>query len=133
MRNSARNAVLFLSSEVSFLEQLPASDCGHTVFRNQLVSLGNCAFVQRNLQDAQREKERKKKKRNKRRFKFSWKLRSYQTDMGMCGFLAAPGRCFVVLGLKLLFLVPAGVPARSGDSALKDNITVRQGDSAVLK
>ncbi|CAB1447618.1 unnamed protein product [Pleuronectes platessa] len=26
-----------------------------------------------------------------------------------------------------------GVPARSGDSVLKDNITVRQGDSAVLK
>uniref|UniRef100_A0A8C6S3S4 Opioid binding protein/cell adhesion molecule-like n=1 Tax=Neogobius melanostomus TaxID=47308 RepID=A0A8C6S3S4_9GOBI len=39
----------------------------------------------------------------------------------------------LVLGLKLLFLVPAGVPARSGDSVLKDNITVRQGDSAVLK
>uniref|UniRef100_A0A8C1VM31 Opioid binding protein/cell adhesion molecule-like n=2 Tax=Cyprinus carpio TaxID=7962 RepID=A0A8C1VM31_CYPCA len=33
----------------------------------------------------------------------------------------------------LLFLVPAGVPARSGESYLKDNITVRQGDSAVLK
>uniref|UniRef100_A0A7N8Y0H8 Opioid binding protein/cell adhesion molecule-like n=1 Tax=Mastacembelus armatus TaxID=205130 RepID=A0A7N8Y0H8_9TELE len=44
-----------------------------------------------------------------------------------------PGRCLVVLGLRLLFLVPAGVPARSGDSVLKDNITVRQGDSAVLK
>lgn len=53
--------------------------------------------------------------------------------MGICGCLAAPGKCLVVLGLKLLFLVPAGVPARSGDSVLKDNITVRQGDSAVLK
>ncbi|XP_076017293.1 opioid-binding protein/cell adhesion molecule [Genypterus blacodes] len=53
--------------------------------------------------------------------------------MGICGCLAVPGRCLVVLGLKLLFLVPAGVPARSGDSVLKDNITVRQGDSAVLK
>ncbi|KAM7398634.1 hypothetical protein PAMA_006511 [Pampus argenteus] len=53
--------------------------------------------------------------------------------MGICGYLAVPGKCLVVLGLKLLFLVPAGVPARSGDSALKDNITVRQGDSAVLK
>ncbi|XP_037604406.1 opioid-binding protein/cell adhesion molecule isoform X1 [Sebastes umbrosus] len=53
--------------------------------------------------------------------------------MGMCVCLAVPGRCLVLLGLKLLFLVPAGVPARSGDSVLKDNITVRQGDSAVLK
>lgn len=53
--------------------------------------------------------------------------------MGFSGYLAAPGKCLVVLGLKLLFLVPAGVPARSGDSVLKDNITVRQGDSAVLK
>ncbi|KAM6911248.1 opioid-binding protein/cell adhesion molecule [Lycodopsis pacificus] len=53
--------------------------------------------------------------------------------MGICGYLAVPGKCLVLLGLKLLFLVPAGVPARSGDSVLKDNITVRQGDSAVLK
>ncbi|KAM4547135.1 opioid-binding protein/cell adhesion molecule [Fundulus diaphanus] len=53
--------------------------------------------------------------------------------MGMCGCLAVPGKFLVVLGLKLLLLIPAGVPARSGDSALKDNITVRQGDSAVLK
>uniref|UniRef100_A0A3B4GDB8 Opioid-binding protein/cell adhesion molecule-like n=1 Tax=Pundamilia nyererei TaxID=303518 RepID=A0A3B4GDB8_9CICH len=53
--------------------------------------------------------------------------------MGICGYLAVSGKCLVVIGLKLLFLVPAGVPARSGDSVLKDNITVRQGDSAVLK
>ncbi|RVE63554.1 hypothetical protein OJAV_G00137520 [Oryzias javanicus] len=53
--------------------------------------------------------------------------------MGISGCLAVPGRCFVVLGLRLLLLVPAGVPVRSGDSVLKDNITVRQGDSAVLK
>ncbi|XP_077361949.1 opioid-binding protein/cell adhesion molecule [Festucalex cinctus] len=53
--------------------------------------------------------------------------------MGICGSLTVTGKCLVVLGLKLLFLVPAGVPARSGDSVLKDNITVRQGDSAVLK
>lgn len=56
-----------------------------------------------------------------------------QKSMGMSGYLAVSGKFLVVLGLKLLFLVPAGVPARSGDSALKDNITVRQGDSAVLK
>ncbi|XP_034073834.1 opioid-binding protein/cell adhesion molecule isoform X1 [Gymnodraco acuticeps] len=52
---------------------------------------------------------------------------------GIFGYLALPGKCLVVLGLKLLFLVPAGVPARTGDSVLKDNITVRQGDNAVLK
>lgn len=33
----------------------------------------------------------------------------------------------------IALLVYPGVPARSGDSYLKDNITVRQGDSAVLK
>ncbi|XP_023818598.1 opioid-binding protein/cell adhesion molecule isoform X2 [Oryzias latipes] len=53
--------------------------------------------------------------------------------MGISGCLAVPGRCVVVLGLRLLLLVPAGVPVRSGDSVLKDNIAVRQGDSAVLK
>lgn len=59
--------------------------------------------------------------------------KSSTRSMGISGYLAMPGKCLVVLGLKLLFLVPAGVPARSGDSVLKDNITVRQGDSAVLK
>nr|XP_061801303.1 opioid-binding protein/cell adhesion molecule-like [Nerophis lumbriciformis] len=53
--------------------------------------------------------------------------------MGICGCLTVNGKCLVVLGLKLLLLVPAGVPIRSGDSVLKDSITVRQGDSAVLK
>ncbi|XP_062869899.1 opioid-binding protein/cell adhesion molecule isoform X2 [Trichomycterus rosablanca] len=39
-----------------------------------------------------------------------------------------------VLALWLLALIVyPGVPARSGDSYLKDNITVKQGDSAVLK
>uniref|UniRef100_A0AAR2JDL1 Ig-like domain-containing protein n=1 Tax=Pygocentrus nattereri TaxID=42514 RepID=A0AAR2JDL1_PYGNA len=53
--------------------------------------------------------------------------------MGIASCLALPWKCLVVVALRLLFLVPAGVPARSGDSYLKDNITVRQGDSAVLK
>ncbi|XP_053502155.1 opioid-binding protein/cell adhesion molecule [Ictalurus furcatus] len=53
--------------------------------------------------------------------------------MGLCGYVVVPWRCLAVLALRLLFLMPAGVPARSGDSYLKDNITVRQGDSAVLK
>lgn len=83
-----------------------------------------------------------KRKGNIWRFKFSLEVPQWQEkkknpkpkqNMGICGYLAVPGKCFVVLGLKLLFLVPAGVPARSGDSVLKDNITVRQGDSAVLK
>ncbi|KAI5629220.1 opioid-binding protein/cell adhesion molecule precursor, partial [Silurus asotus] len=52
--------------------------------------------------------------------------------MGLCAYVVVPWRCLAVLALRLLFLVPAGVPARSGDSYLKDNITVRQGDSAVL-
>ncbi|XP_051971993.1 opioid-binding protein/cell adhesion molecule-like isoform X3 [Xyrauchen texanus] len=53
--------------------------------------------------------------------------------MGITGYFVLPWKCLVVVALRLLFLVPAGVPVRSGDSYLKDNITVRQGDSAVLK
>ncbi|XP_074468170.1 opioid-binding protein/cell adhesion molecule isoform X2 [Sebastes fasciatus] len=41
--------------------------------------------------------------------------------------------CFIILSWVFAVLVFPGVPARSGDSVLKDNITVRQGDSAVLK
>ncbi|XP_016416858.1 opioid-binding protein/cell adhesion molecule isoform X2 [Sinocyclocheilus rhinocerous] len=53
--------------------------------------------------------------------------------MGITGYFELQWKCLVVVALRLLFLVPAGVPARSGESYLKDNITVRQGDSAVLK
>ncbi|XP_055064231.2 opioid-binding protein/cell adhesion molecule isoform X2 [Misgurnus anguillicaudatus] len=41
--------------------------------------------------------------------------------------------CFILVVWLIALLVYPGVPARSGDSYLKDNITVRQGDSAVLK
>eukprot|EP00063_Salmo_salar_P017839 XP_013992674.1 PREDICTED: opioid-binding protein/cell adhesion molecule homolog [Salmo salar] len=41
--------------------------------------------------------------------------------------------CFLILSWVFALLVFPGVPARSGDSFSKDNITVRQGDSAVLK
>ncbi|XP_056323577.1 opioid-binding protein/cell adhesion molecule isoform X2 [Danio aesculapii] len=41
--------------------------------------------------------------------------------------------CFIFTVWLIALLVYPGVPARSGDSYLKDNITVRQGDSAVLK
>lgn len=58
---------------------------------------------------------------------------SSRNKMGITGYFELQWKCLVVVALRLLFLVPAGVPARSGDSYLKDNITVRQGDSAVLK
>ncbi|XP_028839236.1 opioid-binding protein/cell adhesion molecule isoform X2 [Denticeps clupeoides] len=41
--------------------------------------------------------------------------------------------CFLILTWVIAMLVFPGVPARSGDSFLKDNITVRQGDNALLK
>uniref|UniRef100_A0A6I8NQX0 Uncharacterized protein n=1 Tax=Ornithorhynchus anatinus TaxID=9258 RepID=A0A6I8NQX0_ORNAN len=47
-----------------------------------------------------------------------------------------PPRGLVVLSLRLLFLVPAGVPVRSGDATFPkamDNVTVRQGESATLR
>ncbi|XP_029429230.1 neurotrimin-like isoform X2 [Rhinatrema bivittatum] len=56
--------------------------------------------------------------------------------MGIGGYLVLPWRCLAVLSLRLLFLVPAGVPVRSGDAAFPkamDNVTVRQGDSAMLR
>ncbi|KAK6469179.1 opioid-binding protein/cell adhesion molecule-like isoform X1 [Huso huso] len=56
--------------------------------------------------------------------------------MGVCGYLVLSWRCLVVLSLRLLFLVPAGLPVRSGDSPFSkvmDNVTVRQGDNAVLR
>uniref|UniRef100_A0A8C3ITF9 Neurotrimin n=1 Tax=Chrysemys picta bellii TaxID=8478 RepID=A0A8C3ITF9_CHRPI len=56
--------------------------------------------------------------------------------MGVGGCLVVPWRCLVVLCLRLLFLVPAGVPVRSGDATFPkamDNVTVRQGESATLR
>ncbi|XP_048873693.1 opioid-binding protein/cell adhesion molecule isoform X1 [Brienomyrus brachyistius] len=55
--------------------------------------------------------------------------------MGICGYFVVSWKWLVVITLRLLFLLPAGVPARSGESFSKpmDNITVRQGESAVLK
>ncbi|XP_048368914.1 neurotrimin isoform X3 [Sphaerodactylus townsendi] len=56
--------------------------------------------------------------------------------MGVGGCLVLPWRCLVVLCLRLLFLVPAGVPVRSGDATFPkamDNVTVRQGESAILR
>ncbi|XP_074832910.1 opioid-binding protein/cell adhesion molecule isoform X6 [Carettochelys insculpta] len=56
--------------------------------------------------------------------------------MGLGGRLVLPWRCLVALSLRLLFLVPAGVPVRSGDATFPkamDNVTVRQGESATLR
>lgn len=56
--------------------------------------------------------------------------------MGVGGYLVLPWRCLVVLSLRLLFLVPAGVPVRSGDATFPkamDNVTVRQGENAILR
>ncbi|KAG7471320.1 hypothetical protein MATL_G00123350 [Megalops atlanticus] len=56
--------------------------------------------------------------------------------MGVCGHFAVSWKCLVAMALRLLFLIPAGVPARSGESSFSkpmDNVTVRQGESAVLK
>ncbi|XP_028931831.1 neurotrimin isoform X2 [Ornithorhynchus anatinus] len=56
--------------------------------------------------------------------------------MGVGGRLVLPWRGLVVLSLRLLFLVPAGVPVRSGDATFPkamDNVTVRQGESATLR
>ncbi|DAA13824.1 TPA: opioid-binding protein/cell adhesion molecule precursor, partial [Bos taurus] len=56
--------------------------------------------------------------------------------MGVCGSLFQPWKCLVVVSLRLLFLVPTGVPVRSGDATFPkamDNVTVRQGESATLR
>ncbi|XP_064424780.1 opioid-binding protein/cell adhesion molecule isoform X3 [Latimeria chalumnae] len=56
--------------------------------------------------------------------------------MGICESLSLPWRALVVLILRLLFLVPAGAPVRSGDSTspkAMDNVTVRQGENAILR
>ncbi|XP_055516783.1 opioid-binding protein/cell adhesion molecule isoform X2 [Leucoraja erinacea] len=47
-----------------------------------------------------------------------------------------PGRWLMLLALRLLFLVPAGEPVGRSDSNIPkamDNVTVRQGDNAVLR
>ncbi|XP_072885846.1 opioid-binding protein/cell adhesion molecule isoform X2 [Hemitrygon akajei] len=47
-----------------------------------------------------------------------------------------PGRWLILLALRLLFLVPAGEPVGRSDSNIPkamDNVTVRQGENAVLR
>ncbi|XP_072569764.1 neurotrimin isoform X2 [Paramormyrops kingsleyae] len=58
--------------------------------------------------------------------------------MSVCGDFAVSWRCLVLLSLRLLFLVPAGLPVRSqgdsqSDNKVMDNITVRQGETVFLR
>ncbi|XP_036379958.1 neurotrimin isoform X1 [Megalops cyprinoides] len=58
--------------------------------------------------------------------------------MGVCGYFAVSRKCLVVLSLRLLFLLPAGLPVRSqgdsqSDNKVMDNITVRQGETVFLR
>ncbi|XP_035290016.1 neurotrimin isoform X6 [Anguilla anguilla] len=58
--------------------------------------------------------------------------------MGVCGYFVVSWKCLVVLSLRLLFLVPAGLPVRSqgdsqSDNKVMENITVRQGESLLLR
>ncbi|ROL54305.1 Neurotrimin [Anabarilius grahami] len=57
--------------------------------------------------------------------------------MVACGGCAASWRRFVVMSLRLLFLLPAGLPVRSqgesqSDNKQMDNITIRQGETLFL-
>ncbi|XP_035635894.1 opioid-binding protein/cell adhesion molecule-like isoform X3 [Oncorhynchus keta] len=58
--------------------------------------------------------------------------------MGVCGYFVVSWKCLVVLSLRVLFLVPPGLPVHSqGDSQtdnkVMDNITVRQGETVFLR
>ncbi|XP_051787875.1 neurotrimin-like isoform X2 [Erpetoichthys calabaricus] len=55
--------------------------------------------------------------------------------MGICNNLLVSWKLLVVLSLRLLFLVPAGVLVRSGDSPyhrVMDNLTCKQGEAVLL-
>ncbi|XP_056096229.1 neurotrimin isoform X2 [Rhinichthys klamathensis goyatoka] len=57
--------------------------------------------------------------------------------MAVCGGCAASWRRCVVMSLRLLFLLPAGLPVRSqgesqSDNKQMDNITIRQGETLFL-
>ncbi|XP_061104661.1 neurotrimin isoform X1 [Conger conger] len=58
--------------------------------------------------------------------------------MGVCGYFVVSWKCLVVLSLRLLFLVPAGLPVRSqgdsqSDNKVMENITIRQGETVLLR
>uniref|UniRef100_UPI0037E83761 neurotrimin n=1 Tax=Semicossyphus pulcher TaxID=241346 RepID=UPI0037E83761 len=58
--------------------------------------------------------------------------------MSVRGHLVAFSKCTVLLSLRMLLLVPAGLPVRSqgdsqSDNKVMDNITVRQGETVFLR
>ena len=155
--HSSQKHGAFLCSEVSFLERLAGGKTLFRVYRHwqyfitslftwskkkkkRLVRSSSrrhrilfCGVELLKTQKTKEKQQQQQKKGISDGSSFPGSCAVTEENMGICGYLAVPGKCLVVLGLKLLFLVPAGVPARSGDSIFKDNITVRQGDSAVLK
>ncbi|CAB1420115.1 unnamed protein product [Pleuronectes platessa] len=58
--------------------------------------------------------------------------------MSVRGHLVALYKCSLLLSLRMLLLVPAGLPVRSqgdsqSDNKVMDNITVRQGETVFLR
>ncbi|CAF98592.1 unnamed protein product [Tetraodon nigroviridis] len=58
--------------------------------------------------------------------------------MSLRGILVAFSKCALLLSLRILLLVPAGLPVRSqgesqSDNRVMDNITVRQGETVFLR
>uniref|UniRef100_A0A3Q1F434 Neurotrimin n=1 Tax=Acanthochromis polyacanthus TaxID=80966 RepID=A0A3Q1F434_9TELE len=58
--------------------------------------------------------------------------------MSVRGYLVAFSKCTLLLSLRILLLVPAGLPVRSqgdsqSDNKVMDNITVRQGETVFLR
>lgn len=58
--------------------------------------------------------------------------------MSLRGYFAAFSKCALLLSLRILLLVPAGLPVRSqgdsqSDNRVMDNITVRQGETVYLR
>lgn len=58
--------------------------------------------------------------------------------MSVRGYFVAFSKCTVLLSLRILLLVPAGLPVRSqgdsqSDNKVMDNITVRQGETVFLR
>ncbi|KAM4620116.1 neurotrimin [Polymixia lowei] len=57
--------------------------------------------------------------------------------MGVRGYFAVSWKCVVVLSLRIVLLLPAGLPVHSqgdqSDNKVMDNITVRQGETVFLR
>lgn len=67
----------------------------------------------------------------------SWYTSQLKT-MSVWRYLVALSKCTLILSLRMLLLVPAGLPVRSqgdsqSDNKVMDNITVRQGETVFLR